>query len=154
MFGRKVIGTIGSTIQLLADGSGRHKVGGVTIDWSTVAAVSGSAVTLYDGVVIPVGAKYLRYGQVLTKITATGYYGPYDPTASDGRQTLARGDCYLVNRTVNGDDPRSDYPEVIDGGRVWFDRLIQAGTSTHSLTLGPTRAELEAAFPTLTYATN
>lgn len=154
MFGRTVLGTVGSSVQLIADGNGRHKIGGVTVDWATVAAVSGSDVTVNDGVVVKIGSKYLRYGQVLTKITASGKYGPYDPAASDGRQTLARGDCYLVNRTVVNEDPRSDYPEVIDGGRVWFDRLIQAGTGTASLAAGPTKANLETAFPTLTYTTN
>jgi hypothetical protein len=151
MFGRTVLGTIGSSISLLATDDGRHKVGGVTIDWTTVAAVAGAPVTLADGLTVAVGQKYLRYGQPISKITATGYYGPYDPAAADGRNLLNRGESYLVNRTVKNDDPRGDHPEVIDGGHVWFARLIQSGTGAHSLAAGPTKVELEAAFPTLTY---
>lgn len=151
-FGRTVIGTVGSSISLSADGKPRPKVGGVTVDWATVAAVSGSDATLNDGVVVPVGRKYLRYGQVLTLITASGKYGPYDPAAADGRQTLARGKAWLVNRTVTDLDPKGDYPEVIDGGQVWQARLIQVGTGTASLAAGPTLANLETTFPTLEYA--
>ena len=32
---------------------------------------------------------YVPSGCVLGKVTATGFYGPYDSTASDGRQTAA-----------------------------------------------------------------
>ena len=153
MFGRTVLGTVGSSVQLLADGeSGSKPVGGITVDWSTVAAVSGSDAVLNDGVTVKVGSKYLRYGQLLTKITASGKYGPYDPAAADGRQTLARGSAWLVNRTVVDNDPKGDYPEVIDGGTVWFSRLIQVGTGTASLAAGPTLANLEATFPKLNYA--
>ena len=35
-------------------------------------------------------AGLIRAGCVLGKITATGKYGPYDPAASDGRQTAKR----------------------------------------------------------------
>jgi hypothetical protein len=151
-FGRTVLGTVGSSISLLADGKGGDKIGGVTIDWSTVAAVSGSDATLNDGVVVPIGSKYLRYGQVITMITASGKYGPYDPAAVDGRQTLARGKAFLVNRTVTNLDPKGDYPEAIDSGRVWQARLIQVGTGTASLAAGPTLANVESTFPGITYA--
>lgn len=156
MYGRNTLFTVGSTIQLLAmpNQGERHKPLGLTLDWSTVAPVAGADVSLKDGVTIKVGDSYLRYGQVICRITASGKYGPYDPAAVDGRQTLARGQCWLVNRTVVSNDPKSDYPEVIDGGVVWFDRLIQSGTGAHSLAAGPTLAELVAAFPTLTWAQN
>lgn len=146
------MGIVGSTIQVSADGRPDNKLGGVTIDWSTVAAVTGSPVTVNDGVNVPVGSSYLRYGQVICEITASGKYGPYDPAAADGRQTLARGKCYIVNRTVINNDPRGDYPEAIDGGIVWQARLIQSGVGAHSLAAGPTLAELEAAFPRIRYA--
>ena len=152
MFGRSVLGTIGTSYSILASSDGRHKVGGVTIDWSTVAPVAGSDVTLGDGKVVKVGTSYLRSGQVVCQITASGKYGPYDPTALDGRQNLTRGLCWIVERTVTNDDPHGDYPPVIDGGTVWLARLLQSGTGAHSLAAGPTKAELEAAFPGLQYA--
>ena len=49
------------------------KVAGITMDWSTVTAVSGSAVTLKDGTVIPIGAKYLRYGTPVYRHTDGTY---------------------------------------------------------------------------------
>lgn len=146
-----MLGTVGLGIQVTADGRPRPKTGGVTIDWSTVAAVSGADVTLNDGVIIPIGRKYLRYGQIITEITTGGKYGPYDPAAADGRQTLARGKCWIVNRTVTDNDPKGDHPEAIDGGTVFQARLIQVGAGTRSLAAGPTLAEFEAAFPTIDY---
>jgi hypothetical protein len=154
MFGRTVLGVVGTSIQLLADGrQGDKPVGGITIDWSTVAAVSGSDAVLSDSVTVKVGSSYLRYGQVICKITASGKYGPYDPAATDGRQTLARGSAWLLNRTVVNNDPKADYPDVINGGTVYKARLIQAGTGAASLAAGPTLANLESTFPKLDYAT-
>lgn len=54
-------------MQVTADGRPLAKLIGMTIDWSTVAAV-GSDTTLEDGIVIKAGEKYLRYGQVVTAI--------------------------------------------------------------------------------------
>lgn len=42
-------------------------------------------------------ADVIKSGCVLGKITASGKFGPYDPAASDGRQTAAR----LLFNTVN-----------------------------------------------------
>lgn len=52
-----------------ADNAPAYKPGGITIDWSTIAAV-GSDTTLADSSVIRNGQKYLRYGQIMTKITS------------------------------------------------------------------------------------
>lgn len=262
-FGRQSILTVGRSVRLSADGRPEVKHAGVTIDWSTVAAVSGAAVTLPDGVVVQVGEKYLRYGQLVTAIgvaevqtveftggptagsavitlpavgaeaaqsvtvgatasaasfqaslqalsrigpngatvarsgagsaadpyvytvtfsrqlgnvpeftstntftggttpsvthgtttsgsDAGGKYGPYDPGASDGRQTLSRGFCFLVNETVKENDLHSDHPPAVYGGLVWKDRLV-ATSGTHTLAAGPTYTELEAAFPRIAY---
>lgn len=149
-YGRESFGTtIGTSVELSADGKPEPKVGGVTIDWATVAAVSGSDVTWADGVTVKVGEKGLRYGQVITKITASGKYGPYDPAAGDGRQTLTRGECFLLNRSALADNALDEHPEAIEGGRVWRARLIQVGTGTASLAAGPTLANLLTAFPRL-----
>ena len=52
----------------------RWITGGVTIDADTVSADAD-------------GRKILPAGTPLGKITATGLYGPYDATATDGRET-------------------------------------------------------------------
>lgn len=86
-----------------------------------------------------------------------GKFGPFDPDASDGRQTLSRGNCFINNRTVkeNGVEGfglgATDHPQVFDGGTVWKERLLMT-SGAHSLAAGPTVAEFEAAFPRIAYA--
>lgn len=70
-FGRSSLLNVGHGVKLTADGRPEFKHIGVTIDWSTIAAQSGSDATYQDGVVVAVGEKALRYGQVITKITKT-----------------------------------------------------------------------------------
>jgi hypothetical protein len=91
-------------------------------------------------------------------LAAGGKYGPYDPSATDGRQTLSRGKCFILNKTVkeNGygsslNNNVTDHPQVFDGGTVWKKRIIMT-TGTHSLAAGPTVTEFEAAFPRIDYA--
>jgi hypothetical protein len=88
-FGRKVGTSTGRPISALAHlDNARFKVGGVTIDWSTVTAVSGSDVTLADGTIVKIGDKYLEFGQILNQIGGTtgeiqtiDLSGGDDPTA-------------------------------------------------------------------------
>jgi hypothetical protein len=145
------LGTVGGYLQLTADGEPVAKVAGITVDWTTVAAVTGSAVTLADGQVIAVGDKYLRYGQVVTRITSSGKYGPYDPGASDGRELLVRGRAFVLNRTALAAEPMDEYPEAIEGGRIYRARLIQSEAAAHTLALGPTFAEVIATFPSFLF---
>jgi hypothetical protein len=141
-------------LQVLAGGEAQWKAVGATIDWSTVVAVTGSPVTLPDGTVVPVGRKYLRLGQVMCRITATGKFGPYDFAAADGRQVCARGDCFILNETILelgatpdlGTVRPTDHPGFLEGGLMWETRIL-ATTGTHSLANGPTFAELYAAMP-------
>lgn len=88
-----------------------------------------------------------------------GKYGPYDPNATDGRQTLSRGNCFINNRTVKehglidgvSTNMATDHPQVFDGGTVWKERVLMT-TGAHSLAAGPTVTEFEAAFPRIAYA--
>jgi hypothetical protein len=148
-FGQVGLGQIGSrTVEVSADGRPLAKPGGISIDWSTVAAVSGADVTLNDGTLIPIGFKYQRYGQTVCRITANGKFGPYDPAAADGRQLLVKGDCFWLNRTVLESDPASDHGGVACyGGLVFLLRLLNTGVGAHTLAGGPTLAELYTAFP-------
>jgi predicted RecA/RadA family phage recombinase len=272
-YGRAVAPAVtGYPLEVSADGDPEWKVGGVTLDWSTIAAVSAD-VTLPDGIVVKNGQKYLRFGQVLTLIgvaevqtaatqatpvtgtviftlpavgdapaqsgatlswtsttlptaqavadnlnalsrigpngvtvtlsaqtytitfarrlgdvpqltsVATGSgntfthatttagqptyvsgnyqaakYGPYDPSATDGRQTLSRGECYILNQTVVETGllspifpPVADHPAVLEGGLVWRERLLATAMAAGTLALGPTFTNLLTAFPRLRF---
>jgi hypothetical protein len=83
--------------------------------------------------------------------TGGGKYGPYDPSATDGRQTLTRGQCFVLNRSVRQNEDRgSDHPPALYGGLVFKQRIL-ATPGTASLAAGPTIANLETAFPRLAY---
>jgi hypothetical protein len=92
--------------------------------------------------------------------TGTGMYGPYDSAASDGRQTLARGHCFILNETVLQTGAAglvgvaSDNPAVFDGGLAWKNRLKIGGVNPASLGTGtqPTVSAFETAFPRIRYA--
>lgn len=154
---------LGYELAVSADGYPEWKAGGVTIDWATVAAVAGTDVTLLDNQVVKVGEKALRYGVVLTKITASGKFGPFDTAATDGRQTLTRGECYVVNTTTREIEPlkalgaslATDHPGVIEGGLVWYAKLL-IGSAVNELggPAGPTVANFNAAFPRMRYVKN
>src|SRR5262245_57672953 len=139
-YGRQTVGnTTGLPIRVSADGSPEYKSGGITVDWSTVTAAT-TDTTLGDGTVVPSGQRGIEYGTVMCRITASDKYGPYNSGASDGRQTLTRGECFILDETVlqhgalgiPGLAGASDHPAVIEGGAVWRDRLkIDAsGTAT------------------------
>jgi hypothetical protein len=67
-YGRQVLFQTGTDLQVTADGAPEWHPIGITIDWSTVAAVSGSDETYGDGTVVKIGQKGLPYGQVLCRI--------------------------------------------------------------------------------------
>jgi hypothetical protein len=75
--------------------------------------------------------------------TGTNKYGPIDTTATDGRQTMTRGEVYIVNETVLLSELGSDHPPVFEGGLVFADRLLVNGVTQ------PTLANLLTAMPGL-----
>jgi hypothetical protein len=75
--------------------------------------------------------------------TGNAKYGPYDSGVTDGRQTLTRGECYILNETVLESESKSDHPPVFEGGLVWADRLLVGGS------LQPTLANFLTAFPAI-----
>lgn len=146
---------VGQSVQACADGNPQMMIGGVTIDWSAVAAL-GSDTTYDDSVLAHAGDKVLRFGQVLCRENSganSGQWGPYDVADSTtGRGTLRVGEVCIVNETVMMSDasPASNHPAVLVGGQVWYDRII-ATTGTHSLAAGPTFTELQVAMPALVF---
>lgn len=90
--------------------------------------------------------------------SAAGTYGPYASNATDGRQTLARGLCYILNETVTELGPlglgeaASNHPGVFDGGRVWRARLKIGGDNPTSIGGSqPSVSAFESAFPRIKY---
>jgi hypothetical protein len=151
-FGQTTITTIGRSPKVSADGAPECKHGGISIDWALVAAVAGADVTLNDNVVIKIGEKYLRYGQVVCRVTATGLYAPHDPAAANGQEILAQGRTFVLNETVKENDRASDHGGVaIYGGLVFKARLL-ATAGAASLAAGPTYTALLAALPRLQLA--
>lgn len=65
--------TVAGSVNIFDSAMVRWITGGVTIDHTTVPEVDGK--------------KVLKAGTPLGKIEANGKYGPWDPDATDGRQT-------------------------------------------------------------------
>lgn len=96
-------------------------------------------------------------------LASNGKFGPYDPSATDGRQTLTRGDAFILNETWVYNPAGSSFAGlggtdtiggVFNAGLCWFDRLLQSGAASASLALGPTKANLETLFPNIYYVKN
>ena len=90
---------------------------------------------------------------------SSGYYGPFRSDATDGRQTLVRGRCAILNESVTELGPlglggtATDHPPVFDGGKVWRARLNIGGDNPTSIGgLEPTVSQFETAFPRVKYA--
>jgi hypothetical protein len=115
------------------------RVGDVPQLTSTNALTGGTSPALAHATSTPAG-------------TSAGKFGPYDPAATDGRATLARGRTFFLDKTVREDDPASDHPAAYEGGRVFQDRMLMT-TGTHSLALGPTVSEFQTVFPLVTFVT-
>jgi hypothetical protein len=162
-FGRVQITKTGRDVRVIADGNYQYaKSGGITLDMATVPVNgTGAPITLPDGTTVAAGQAYLRYGQFMARITASGLYGPYDPAATDGRQTPTRGAFGFLNQTwldvpagqFFAMDQGTTHPPLYEGGRCWRERLLFTA-GTHSLAAGPTVAEAEAALPNLSYVMN
>lgn len=89
---------------------------------------------------------------------ASGTYGPYASNATDGRQNLVRGRCFILNESVTELGPvglatqATDHPAVIEGGRVWRAWLKIGGANPTSIGGNqPEVAAFESAFPRVRY---
>lgn len=79
--------------------------------------------------------------------SGSGKYGPADTAASDGRQTLARGETYIMPHSVVMSSHGSDHPPVLEGGLV-FQARLQAGNVVNGATQ-PSLSALLTAMPRL-----
>lgn len=172
----------GRSIQVSADGAPKYKAGGITFDWTQVPALAqgqafymgvatktDAAGATYaefeDGVIVKVGEKAVRYGTVIV------YDGALD-TASELNgdpngayrpallaDTLRRSQTFILNETVLEEDSSSNHFGVMDGGRMWRDRVLVAesvDTAGDLYTVGggalPALATVEAAMPLVVWA--
>jgi hypothetical protein len=67
-FGVRETAKQGRLVRACAVPPPRYKAGGVTLDWSTVSAVSGADKTLTDDRVVKIGEKFIRYGTVICRM--------------------------------------------------------------------------------------
>jgi len=86
-FGVRDIASQGRVVRACAVPPSPYKAGGVTIDWSTVPAVTGADKTLTDGRIAKIGEHYIRYGTVLCRIAASAIHSEA-VTATGGTRTL------------------------------------------------------------------
>lgn len=114
---------------------GDEKAHSVIVDNDTITAGSASR-------------KRVTGGTLLCKITASGLYGPYDKTATDGRQTLAEEAAVFAHRGVDV----TLYDRAVAGlfADCVFDKseLTTGGVSLHGTSL----TTLKTAFPQCTFS--
>lgn len=126
----------------------------------TFPAGSGNVTALTTSAASLTGGAQTATVATATGGDATGTYGPYDSAATDGRQNLVRGYCFILNQTVLQTGAQgivgvpSNHPAVFDGGLVWRERLKVGKANPTYLGSGtqPTWAAFEAAFPRVSYA--
>ena len=146
------LGNIGAN-NVTVSGAGPYTV--------TLFAAAGTPIVSSDGSGLTGGTSPAATTTSSSTPANTGKFGPFDPAATDGRQTLTRGECFVQDETVlfspygailpSANDVRGG---VIEGGKVWLQRLLQCGTGAPSLAAGPTLAQLMAAFPLLMFVEN
>lgn len=143
-YGIESFDKVGSGITVTADGAPKQKHGGITIDWSSVAAHSVDTMYL-DFDYVKAGEKFIRYGTIMCRLvggTNAGKFVPYGVTPVSGTAASAgKGDWFILNRSVHEEDRMSDHVEAIEGGRVYANRLDvedlgAIGNEVQTITLG------------------
>lgn len=139
--------SFGRSIQVLADGVGKFKAGGMTIDWPSIPAcpanggtyygqtVANGQVTFEDGVVVKTGEKALRYGTVVMYDSALDTAsvvdgdpnGAYRPALTG--DTLKKSETFVINETVLEEDTYSNHVGGLEGGRLWRARMVKSDTT-------------------------
>jgi hypothetical protein len=67
-YGRRILATAGRAVMAAASMLAHWKVGGITLAWETIAA-AGADTKLPDDTPVRAGQKFLRFGQILCRIT-------------------------------------------------------------------------------------
>lgn len=93
---------------------------------------------------------YIPSGCVLGQETATGLYGPYDPNATDGRQT-AKGFCYGDVRAVWIAGGISQIASEVGTGIVVYDAIVSLSHLPFQGGPGSLDANGQAALPAINF---
>lgn len=139
-YGRQVLAQTGTAIAVSADGAPEWKLGGITIDWSTVIAVAADT-DPGDGNIIKAGHKGLKYGTVLTRITASGKYAPWthaETATTNVGATIVGATSFTLGSTAN----------VFPGDSLLFDTAGQAETLEVATVVGSVITTVTAATKT------
>jgi hypothetical protein len=135
--------------------------GGATVTGSNGGPYTVTFATTLGLVTMALGTNSLTGGTspsvtlVNTTSGDTGGFGPFLSTASDGRQTLSKGDCYILDETwMDVPVPAfgatgTKHPPVFDSGSVDVNKLVlSTGQGANALPAGypagPTLANLLA----------
>jgi len=106
----------------------------IIVDYNTIPADSA-------------GRRLIQPGKLLVKITASGKYGPYDATASDGRQTITAPTAGVISAAI-----AAESADVRLGDRAIAGYVHNCVFDLSELTLdGAQLAALKNAFPTCTF---
>lgn len=131
---------VGARTRASSNGEMRYKPAGVTIDWASIAAVSGADVTLTDGQIIKIGERYIRYGTVIYRHTDGTFRVATNATP------LVPGECFIMDYTITDQDLTSpNFGGAGDNGRVYKDRIVAGGAGE------PTWTAVYAALPNITF---
>lgn len=154
-----------ATLQTAIQGLSNVGTGNATVTGSaggpytiTFANLAGTVTVTASGAALTGGTSPAA-AATQTSDNNVGMYGPYDPAAGDGRQTLTRGQCFVLDETILQYNPASQISgsndqtgRVIEGGLIWLARVLQSSTGGASLAAGPTLANFLAAFPLFSVA--
>lgn len=160
-FGQNAFNTVGSgqlgrPVSTIASGRPRYKTGGITICYPVITALGADTTVQAEGRTYKAGDKLVRFGTIMCKITSVvgssvvGQYGPYASGATDGRQTLTRGECFILDHSISqladlaSDITGAVYDSVPDG-QVYMDRIASDGTN--GVSTNPAKAAILTAFP-------
>lgn len=165
-YGRSVLGRVGSSVIVSADGNPLYKSGAVKINWEAITAASSliqvtpqgdqSTIDSFDLLtasgwadIVEVGEKYIRWGTVICKLVGGTYDGQYVPYGSasglgGGVISKLRGDVFILNQSVRDAE---DNPVAIEGGLLFKHRLVVNYSKVQKLdTLGATGGTFTLAY--------
>jgi hypothetical protein len=139
-----------AAVQAALEALSNIDVGDVVVTKSGFVYTLTFAGSLGNVAAVTIGSGSLTGATSVTVTTSTagagtGLYGPADTSASDGRQTLARGESFIVNRTVKESELGSAHVPCFDRGTIFKNRLVvneQVGGVN-----APTYANFLTAFP-------
>lgn len=122
-------------------------------DWLTIAAGAGGTIETIQVKGYVVGTKVVTFNTPLTQIhgdTAAVTKG------DDGRQTLRRGECFLLPHTVILGQQLDDiHPGgIFEGGCSVYLERVARDYGSYGVPTNPTRAILEAGFPGISWNIN